>query len=82
MLKEKIKILLKNIPLDRLNVSQDVNLIKITAVGNIFLNMTSVQRQQVIYNPLIELITEKHIHAITINTYTAKEWSIKNKQQK
>lgn len=73
-----IKLLKQNIILKKILVTGNSNHITILAVGNIFTNMSTVKRQQLIYSPLTHLISEKHIHAITINTFSPKEWE-KNK---
>ncbi|QCI18919.1 BolA/IbaG family iron-sulfur metabolism protein [Buchnera aphidicola] len=72
---EKItSILNKKLNLDKIYVTGDYNHIKIIAIGDVFKNINHVKRQQIIYAPLINTITEKKIHAISITTYTKEEW--------
>ncbi|MCW5197183.1 BolA family protein [Buchnera aphidicola] len=70
--------LMKTIPLDKLYVTGDNNHIKIVAIGKIFEGINNVQKQQIIYKPLTKYIIEKKIHAISIHTFTLKEWKKKN----
>ena len=77
---KKIESLLnKKINLEKIYVTGDNNHIKIIAVGDIFKDINEVKRQQIIYSPLLDIITEKKIHALSITTYTKKEWE-KNKK--
>jgi len=68
------KLLTNKIALEKVEITGNKNHIIIYAVGKIFINMSATQRQQLIYSPLINLISNKHIHAITINAYSPKEW--------
>ena len=73
-------LLIKKLGLTKISIEGDNQHIKIIAVGNIFKGMSPVKRQQIVYAPLIEMITEKHIHAVSIMSYTNEEWEkIKNK---
>lgn len=67
-------LLTKTILLEQVEITGNTNHITILAVGKIFINMSATKRQQLIYSPLIDLISKKHIHAITINAYSPKEW--------
>ncbi|ACL30185.1 BolA family transcriptional regulator [Buchnera aphidicola str. APS (Acyrthosiphon pisum)] len=72
---QEIKLLLiKKLNLEQANITGDSNHIKIIAIGNIFKNVSQVKRQQIIYAPLIDMIKEKHIHAVSIMSYTPEEW--------
>jgi len=74
-------ILIKELNLEKVYITGDSNHIKIIAIGDIFQGMTQVKRQQIVYTPLINMITEKYIHALSIMSYTSEEWTqIKNKQ--
>ena len=46
----------------------------VTVVGDIFNDLTSVKRQQLVYGCLAEYITDGRIHAVTITTYTPTQW--------
>ncbi|QCI25587.1 BolA family transcriptional regulator [Buchnera aphidicola (Sitobion avenae)] len=72
---QNIKSLLVNrLNLEKAFVTGDTNHIKIIAIGNIFKGITQVKRQQIVYKPLINMISEKQIHAVSIVTYTPQEW--------
>jgi acid stress-induced BolA-like protein IbaG/YrbA len=73
------KILITELDLKQTYVSGDNNHIKIIAVGDVFRGVSKVKRQQIVYRPLINMITEKHVHAISIMPYTLEEWE-KNKK--
>jgi len=74
-------ILIKELNLEKIYITGDSNHIKIIAIGEIFQGMTQVKRQQIVYTPLINMIIEKHIHAVSIKSYTSEEWTkIKNKE--
>ncbi|QFQ32205.1 BolA family protein [Buchnera aphidicola] len=74
-----ISILNKKLNLEKIYATGDNNHIKIIAVGDIFKGISQVKRQQIIYAPLISMITEKKIHALSITTYTTEEWKKKQK---
>ncbi|QCI24441.1 BolA/IbaG family iron-sulfur metabolism protein [Buchnera aphidicola (Muscaphis stroyani)] len=72
---KKIKSLLFNKwNLKEIHVTGDENHFKIIAVGSVFKGKSTVKRQQMIYEPLIDLITQKKIHAVSIVAYTFEEW--------
>ncbi|QIE02086.1 BolA/IbaG family iron-sulfur metabolism protein [Buchnera aphidicola] len=78
---ESIKLLLINkLNLTKIYVTGDNNHINIIAIGDIFKNISSVKRQQIVYEPLINIITEKYIHAVSITAYTNDEWEKTNNQ--
>ncbi|PJD96887.1 MAG: BolA family transcriptional regulator [Legionella sp.] len=47
---------------------------QITIVSDLFSNKSKVARQQWVYAQVKELITSGMLHALTINTWTIKEW--------
>lgn len=72
---QDIKSLLVNtLNLEKAHVTGDSNHLKIIAIGNIFKSVSQVKRQQMVYTPLINMITQKHIHAVSIISYTPEEW--------
>ncbi|WP_343183911.1 BolA/IbaG family iron-sulfur metabolism protein [Buchnera aphidicola (Ceratovacuna keduensis)] len=72
---EKIKnILKKNIDFYKIKIRKENDNIEIVAISNIFINKTDLQRQQIIYKSIYNLIIKKKIHAVTIYTYSIKEW--------
>ena len=46
----------------------------ITAIGQIFEGKKPVERQQLVYRALKEQISDGHIHAVAMKTYTHEEW--------
>ncbi|QCI25018.1 BolA/IbaG family iron-sulfur metabolism protein [Buchnera aphidicola (Rhopalosiphum padi)] len=74
-----ISILKEKLNLKDIYVTEDNNHYKITAIGNIFKGLTQVKRQQTIYHPLVDMITENKIHAISIKSYTLEEWDKKSR---
>ncbi|QCI23365.1 BolA/IbaG family iron-sulfur metabolism protein [Buchnera aphidicola] len=81
MITEKIKhILIKSLSLNKVQVTGNNNHINIIAIDDIFNNKSEVEKQQMIYTQLMDYITNKTIHAISIKTYSLKEW--KNNQKK
>jgi acid stress-induced BolA-like protein IbaG/YrbA len=75
MKNEKIKSLIMNeLKLKQVYVTGDDNHIKIVAVGERFNGISPVKRQQIVYKPLIQMIKDKHIHAVSIFSYTLDEW--------
>ncbi|QCI22828.1 BolA family protein [Buchnera aphidicola] len=78
---QDIKLLLSTkLNLKKTYITGDRNFIKITAIGDIFKGRTQVKRQQIVYTPLINMIKEKHIHAVSITAYTPEEWEKNDKK--
>ncbi|CUX95653.1 transcriptional regulator BolA [Candidatus Mikella endobia] len=73
------KLLMKNIALDEVYVNVTGRHFKIIAVSELFADMSSVKKQQIIYTPLMEHILKKRIHALSIKVYTPKEWQFYRK---
>ncbi|QCI26824.1 BolA/IbaG family iron-sulfur metabolism protein [Buchnera aphidicola (Thelaxes californica)] len=70
-----IKILLKKkIPLSDIYIEGNNQHIKIIAIGDIFNNMNTMQREKTIYNILTPYIINQTIHAVSINAYSLIEW--------
>ena len=72
-------LLITKLNLEKAYIEGDKNHINIIVIGNIFKGVTQVKRQQMVYAPLLKVITEKHIHAVSIMSYTPEEWKKKNK---
>jgi acid stress-induced BolA-like protein IbaG/YrbA len=47
---------------------------KIIAVSDSFGDMSRVKRQQSVYAPLKDKIADGSLHAVTIKTFTQKDW--------
>jgi len=60
--------------LDELHVTFDGSQCKVIAVADMFGEMSRVKRQQAVYAPLSEAISENKIHAVTIKTFTKEQW--------
>ncbi|MFP3014651.1 MAG: BolA family protein [Arsenophonus sp.] len=66
--------LTKQLKFDEIIINGDGRHFKIIAVCEIFNGMSQVQRQQIIYEPLMEYITDNCIHSLSIRAYTHSEW--------
>lgn len=62
------------ISLSELKVSAEGTHYKIIAVGDAFDGLSKLKRQQVIYAPLMDKITDGTLHALTIKAFTPAEW--------
>ncbi|WP_395479696.1 BolA family iron metabolism protein IbaG [Candidatus Curculioniphilus buchneri] len=68
------KILINALTLDEIHVSGDGKHFQIIAVSDQFAGMSRVKKQQMIYIPLMEYISDDRIHALSIKVYTQEEW--------
>lgn len=60
-------------------VKNDGSHYEIIVVSNDFSDLTPVKKQQLVYGPLTEFISTNDIHAVTIKTFTLKEWELQKK---
>ncbi|BAH83020.1 BolA family protein [Candidatus Ishikawella capsulata] len=67
-------LLISELNLQEVYVSGENNHFEIIAVDEKFKNLTSLEKQQIIYKPLVSFILNKKIHAVSIRTYTPSEW--------
>ncbi|CUX97028.1 BolA family protein [Candidatus Hoaglandella endobia] len=74
------EVLIKALALDEAHVSGDDNHVQVIAISAKFAGMSRIQRQQLIYSPLIEYISDNRIHALSIKAYTPDEWLCDRKQ--
>lgn len=75
MEKSEIKaVLMKALALDEAYVSDDGSHFQVIAVSEQFAGMSRVKKQQTIYAPLMEYISDNRIHALSIKAYTPDEW--------
>ncbi|ANF17120.1 hypothetical protein XW81_01770 [Buchnera aphidicola (Schlechtendalia chinensis)] len=75
MIIESIKNLLKNsLSLKKVKVKGDNYYIEIIAIDDIFQNKSEVEKQKMIYSKLMDYISNKTIHSVSIKTYSLKEW--------
>ncbi|WP_258807437.1 BolA family protein [Pseudidiomarina sp. CB1] len=65
--------------LDDLLVKVEGSHANITAVSEIFADMSRVKKQQTVYAPLKKLIASGELHAVSIKTYTPTEWQREKK---
>ncbi|MBT0585432.1 BolA family protein [Alteromonas oceanisediminis] len=75
MTNEEIELLLKQaLNLSDVHVRSEGTHFQVIAVSDDFADMSRVKRQQAVYAPLKEKITDGSIHAVTIKTFTEKDW--------
>lgn len=72
--KEISNLLKKRLALDKIFIKGIEKNIEIIAIGDIFINLNSLKRQQLIYKVLLSYFEKNIIHAISIKTYSIKEW--------
>ncbi|MBY5993090.1 BolA family protein [Ferrimonas balearica] len=60
--------------LSEVRVTADGSHYNILAVGECFDGLSKVRRQQAIYAPLMEKITDGTLHALSIKAFTPAEW--------
>lgn len=68
------KKLLADLPLSFVKVQGDGSHFQVIAVGDCFADASRIKRQQMIYGPLQEKISDGSIHALTIKTFTEEQW--------
>lgn len=51
--------------------------IDVTVVGDVFVGLRAVKKQQLVYAALNEHIASGAIHAVNMQLYTREEWSAK-----
>ncbi|MEW9799043.1 BolA family protein [Alteromonas sp. CYL-A6] len=70
-----IEALLKDaLSLDEVHVRGDGSHFTIIAVSDSFNEMSRVKRQQAVYAPLADKIADGSMHAISIKTFSVKDW--------
>ncbi|WP_133128224.1 BolA family protein [Legionella nagasakiensis] len=47
---------------------------QLTIISDVFLGKSKVARQQWVYSQLKDYITTGHLHALSMKTWTKKEW--------
>lgn len=67
-------VIMQALALDEVHVSGDGSHFKIIAVGEMFIALSRVKKQQAVYAPLMEYIADNRIHAVSIQTFTPEEW--------
>ncbi len=75
MTNEEIADLLKStLQISDVKVKSEGTHYQIIAIDDKFDSMSRVKRQQTVYQPLSELIAEGTIHAVSIKTFSSKQW--------
>jgi len=46
----------------------------VTVIGDLFIGLSPVKKQQLVYSCLTDQIADGSIHALGIKTYTADQW--------
>ncbi|MGP4123585.1 MAG: BolA family iron metabolism protein IbaG [Sodalis sp. (in: enterobacteria)] len=72
-------VLMKSLALDEVEVSGEGNHFQIIAVSTQFAGMSRLKKQQTIYAPLMEYISDNRIHALSIKAYSPEEWKCDRK---
>lgn len=60
-------------------MTNDGSHFQVIAIGELFVDLSRVKKQQAIYAPLAEFINDNRIHALSIKTYTPTEWQRERK---
>lgn len=72
---QEIETLLKDaLNLTEVHVTGDGSHFNIIAVSDAFNEMSRVKRQQAVYAPLADKIADGSMHAISIKTFSEKDW--------
>ena len=58
---------------------EDNYFLTITIISDVFEEMRPVKRQQMVYQPINDLIADGTIHAVKIKAMTPKEWRMHKK---
>lgn len=72
-------VLMKALALDEAHVSGDGSHFQVIAVSSQFAGMSRVKKQQTLYAPLMEYISDNRIHALSIKAYSPEEWQCDRK---
>ncbi|MCC4264923.1 BolA family transcriptional regulator [Oceanimonas baumannii] len=65
--------------LDELYVKSEGDHFQVIAVSEAFAEMSRVKRQQAINGPLMDLIAQNAIHALSVKTFTPEQWARERK---
>lgn len=72
---QEIETLLKDaLDLTEVHVTGEGSHFNIIAVSDAFNDMSRVKRQQAVYAPLADKIADGSMHAISIKTFSEKDW--------
>lgn len=68
------KLITDAVELDEVHVAFDGSQCKVIAIADFLGELSRVKKQQTIYAPLAQAINDGAIHAVTIKTFTTKDW--------
>lgn len=68
------ELLSSKLELSQVKVKSEGTHYQIIAIDDKFESMSRVKRQQTVYQPLSELIADGTIHAVSIKTFSTKQW--------
>ena len=68
------QMLTTSLALQEVKVKSEGTHFQIIAIDDKFEDMSRVKKQQFVYAPLSELIANGTIHAVSIKTFTSKQW--------
>ncbi|MEM0909516.1 MAG: BolA family protein [Pseudomonadota bacterium] len=71
---EVIALLQSTLSLQEIKVKSEGSHYQIIAIDDSFGQMSRVKRQQLVYSPLSEKISDGTIHAVSIKTFTPEQW--------
>ncbi|MFT6194176.1 MAG: acid stress-induced BolA-like protein IbaG/YrbA [Cognaticolwellia sp.] len=72
--KEIEKLITDAVELDEIHVAFDGSQCKVIAIADFLGDLSRVKKQQTIYAPLVKIINEGVIHAVSIKTFTTSDW--------
>jgi acid stress-induced BolA-like protein IbaG/YrbA len=76
----QVETLLKeSLTLDEVIVKANGSHYEVIAVGDCFDGLSKVKKQQLVYGPLMDTISDGTIHAVSIKAFTPKEWQRERK---
>ena len=79
---EEVKATIRNaFPECQVNVEERHGQYQVNVIGNLFEELNPVQRQQKIYAPLSEYITQGRLHAVNVKGWTEEEWQEQLKEK-
>lgn len=64
----------QSLALEEAHVTGDGSHFQVIVVSALFEGMSRIKKQQAVYAPLMEYISDNRIHALSIRAYTPEEW--------
>jgi len=71
---EIASMLTRELELHEVKVKSEGTHFQIIAIDDKFADMSRVKKQQFVYAPLSELISDGTIHAVSIKTFSTQQW--------